>query len=58
MESLLAQSVREVQAHKPVATKYSRRKVVSPAKVDVVSTTPAPQCACDVLRFGEMMGWV
>ncbi|KAH9977644.1 hypothetical protein BGW80DRAFT_766973 [Lactifluus volemus] len=57
MESLLAQSVLKVQAHKPIVTKHSRRKVVTPTKTAVVSTT-APQCAGDVLSFGLMMGWV
>jgi hypothetical protein len=53
MESLLAQRMREVRAHKLVA-KNGRRKLVSPAK----DVTSGPQCAGDVLKFGETMGWV
>lgn len=56
MESLLAQSVREVRTHRQV-TKKGRRKVVSPTK-DITVSTSGPQCAGDVLKFGETMGWV
>ena len=56
MEGLLAQSLREVQTHKLVA-KNGRRKLVSPTK-DVTVSTLGPQCAGDVLKFGETMGWV
>ena len=56
MEGLLAQNVREVRTHKPV-TKNGRRKLVSPTK-DVTVTISRLQCAGDVLKFGEKMGWV
>ncbi|KAH9045269.1 hypothetical protein EDB85DRAFT_2070131 [Lactarius pseudohatsudake] len=56
MEGLLAQSVREVRTHRQV-TKKGRRKVVSPTK-DITVSTSGPQCAGDVLKFGETMGWV
>lgn len=57
MENLLAQCVQEVQTPKPVATKTGRRKVASPKKTAVVSSS-GPKCAGDVLKFGETIGWV
>ena len=57
MENLLAQCVQEVQARKPVATKTGRRKVASPKKMAVASSS-GPKCAGDVLKFGETMSWV
>ncbi|KAI9467153.1 hypothetical protein BJY52DRAFT_1236715 [Lactarius psammicola] len=56
MEGLLAQSIREVRTHKLV-TNNGRRKVAPPTK-DVTVSTSGPQCAGDVLKFGETMGWV
>jgi hypothetical protein len=57
MESLLEQSVQDVQAHKPVAIKAGRRKMATGIKVAV--TPPSElRCAGDVLRFGEKMGWL
>ncbi|KAI0307035.1 hypothetical protein B0F90DRAFT_1684585 [Multifurca ochricompacta] len=57
MESLLAQSMRNVQAHKLVVSKHGRRKRTTPTKAATVSSSE-PQCAGDVLRFGESLGWV
>lgn len=57
MESLLAQSVQEVQAHKPVAVKAGRRKMATAIK-PAMAPTSGPRCAGDVLKFGETMGWV
>ena len=57
MENLLAQCVQEEQAPKAVANKTGRRKMASPIKTAVVSSS-APKCAGDALKFGETMGWV
>jgi len=57
MENLLAQRVQEVQASKPVATKSGRRKMASPMKTAVVSSSGL-KCTGDVLKIGETMGWV
>lgn len=57
MESLLAQSVQEVQAHKPVVGKAGRRKMATAIKPVMVPSS-GPRCAGDVIKFGETMGWV
>jgi hypothetical protein len=54
MESLLAESMQEAQAHKPVAIKAGRRKTAAIKK----APTSGSRCAGDVLKFGETMGWV
>ncbi|KAI9513258.1 hypothetical protein F5148DRAFT_1157337 [Russula earlei] len=57
METLLAQSVQQVQACKPVVIKAGRRKIATSTNTANV-TTSAPSCAGDVVKFGETMGWV
>ncbi|KAH9965795.1 hypothetical protein BC827DRAFT_767522 [Russula dissimulans] len=57
MEALLAQSMQDVQARKPVSTKAGRRKMAASTDIAVISTS-VPKCAGDVVRFGETMGWI
>jgi hypothetical protein len=57
MESLLEQSVKDVPTHKPVAIKAGRRKMATKIK-SVVLLPSELRCAGDVLRFGELMGWL
>jgi len=57
MESLLAESMQEVQAHKPVTIKAGRRKTAAAIRTAMPSTSGS-RCAGDVLKFGKTMGWV
>ena len=57
MESLLAESMQEVQAHKPVAIKAGRRKMAAAIKM-AKAPTSGSRCVGDVLKFGKTMGWV